>query len=127
MEGESIWSKAYENILPLTPRNFKEAVLDVNGPVIVDFWLNKCGPCVIMDEHLKQIAHEWDIKVGKVDAMRDPDLADDYNVQSVPVVIVFFNGEEKQRFVGSRPIKKLQEEILGALQPCGWTPESRKK
>lgn len=81
--------------------NFDSEVIAYDGKVLVDFWAEWCGPCMMLSPVVDEIAEEYDdIKVCKVNCDEARDLALQYNVMAIPCVIYFENGEEKDRSVG---------------------------
>ena len=93
--------------------NFKEEVLDYEGKVLVDFYADWCGPCKMLRPVLEEFAKSTDsIKVASVNVDNEEDLAREYGVMSIPCLVVFENGQEKNRSVGF--IQKEQiEKIVG--------------
>ena len=81
--------------------NFEEEVLKSEGTVLVDFYADWCGPCKMMSPIIDKIAEEnANIKVGKINVDENPDLAERYNVMSIPTIMVFKAGEQVKTFVG---------------------------
>lgn len=79
-------------------KNFNKEVLESKIPVIVDFFATWCGPCKMFGPIIEQLSDEYDgkISIGKVDIDENPDLAQQYEVMSVPTVIFFDNGKIKR-------------------------------
>ncbi len=99
--------------LHLTKENFKQEVLEANMPVLVDFWATWCGPCQMVGPIIEEIAGEvTDAKICKVDVDKNPELAKEYRVMSIPTLMVFKNGEAVKREVGAKP----KDEILDMLK-----------
>ncbi|MCR5101758.1 MAG: thioredoxin [Butyrivibrio sp.] len=96
-----------------TTDNFKQEVIESDLPVLVDFYADWCGPCKMMAPVIAQIAGEYDgkIKVGKINVDDEPDLAQNYNVMSIPMLAIFKNGEIVEKSVGAVSKVKLQELI----------------
>ena len=82
--------------------NFENEVLKTEGTVLVDFYADWCGPCKMMSPVIEQIAEEnkENLKVGKVNVDDNSELAEKYNVMSIPTIIVFKNGNPVKGFVG---------------------------
>ncbi|MCD8089676.1 MAG: thioredoxin [Clostridiales bacterium] len=99
--------------ITLTKENFEAEVIKSEKPVLVDFWAAWCGPCRMLSPILSEIAEENDdIKVGKVNVDEQIELAMAYKVSSIPLVILFKNGEAVKKSVGYCP----KEEILELLK-----------
>ena len=98
------------NVVELTDGNFQTEVLDSSTPVLVDFWAPWCGPCRQIAPMIEQLAAEnlGAVKIGKVNIDENPNAAQSYSVESIPTLIIFQNGEPKQRFVGGQPKSRLQ-------------------
>ena len=95
--------------LKLSSENFKEEVLNSEKPVLVDFYADWCGPCNAMSPVLEELAKELEgkAKVGKINVDENSDIAVEYNVMSIPTLIVFKNGKEEKRLVGLRDKEEL--------------------
>ena len=92
--------------------NFKQEVLESNKPVLLDFFASWCGPCKMLSPIIDEIAEERDdIKVVKIDIDKEPELAAQYGVMSVPSLFVIKGGEIANRAQGVRP----KQQILGLL------------
>ena len=89
--------------LDLTPANFDEQVLQSDTPVLVDFWAPWCAPCKLMEPVIAEVAEDLNGKVlfGKVNVDEGQELAQKYNILSVPTFIVFKSGEVVDQFSGS--------------------------
>ena len=96
------------SVLTITNENFEQEVIKSDKPVIVDFWAAWCGPCKMLSPVVDQLAEELDgVKVGKINIDEQMDLAEKFNVSSIPCVVTFKNGEEVGRSVGLAPKQKL--------------------
>jgi thioredoxin 1 len=89
-------------------------LINGNIPVLVDFSAEWCGPCKMMAPILKEVASKVDgkVKILKVDIDKNPQAANAYNVQSVPTMILFKNGEIKWRQSGVMQAGQLAEKLL---------------
>ena len=93
------------NVVTLTDQNFEAEVLRQDGPVLVDFWAEWCGPCVRLGPTIAQIADELagKVRVGKLNVDDNPRTAERYQVMSIPTVLVFRKGEVAKSLVGLLP------------------------
>ena len=101
------------NVTELKDDDFQQEVLAANEPVLVDFWAPWCGPCRQITPLIEELAveNEGSAKVLKVNIDENPQTAQTYGVMSIPTIMVFKNGDVKERFVGVQPKAKLQEAL----------------
>lgn len=98
--------------LIITKDNFQAEVLDAKGTVLIDFWASWCGPCRMLSPIVDQIAEEHpDIKVGKINVDEEPELASQFDVMSIPMLVVFKDGQKVNESVGLIPKEKVAELI----------------
>ena len=99
--------------LKLNSENFEKEVLNSEQPVLVDFYADWCGPCKMMAPVVEELAGELQgkAKVGKINVDENQELAMEYNVMSIPTLVIFKEGKESKRFVGVRDKNELLEEI----------------
>lgn len=92
----------------VTDNNFSSEVLNSDKPVLVDFWAEWCGPCRMVAPVVEEIAREYDnIKVCKLNVDDNQYTVAQYGVMSIPTLILFENGKEKERVVGYMPKAQL--------------------
>ena len=95
--------------IKLSSENFEKEVLKSEKPVLVDFYADWCGPCNAIAPVIEELATELDgkAKVGKINVDDNSDIAVEYNVMSIPTLIIFQNGKEEKRLVGLRDKEEL--------------------
>ena len=95
-----------------TTANFNEEVLQSDVPVLVDFWASWCMPCKMLTPVIEELAEEAEgYKVGKVNVDEEPELARQYNVMSIPTVLVFKGGQVVKQSVGVQPKEALEDMV----------------
>ena len=100
-------------IAELTEATFAEEINSATEAVVVDFWAEWCGPCKVVAPVLEEIAdeHPGQLRVAKVNVDEHPGLAQQFNVMSIPTLIVFKDGVEAQRVVGAKGKAQLLEDF----------------
>ena len=101
--------------IEITNQNFKEEVLDSDIPVLVDFWAPWCQPCLMMAPALEELADslKGKVKIAKVNTEipENQQLAVQYQIQSIPNMKLFKNGQVVKEFIGLRPKQMLKTEL----------------
>ncbi|GAA2546925.1 thioredoxin [Mycolicibacterium diernhoferi] len=97
----------------VTDDSFSQDVLTSSTPVLVDFWATWCGPCKMIAPVLEEIAAEkaGELKVVKLDVDANPATARDFQVVSIPTLILFKDGQPVKRIVGAKGKAALLREI----------------
>ncbi len=99
--------------LTLNSENFKSEVIESNIPVLVDFWAAWCGPCQVMNPIVANLAEEWEgkVKVAKANIDDNEAIATEYDVQAIPTILIFRDGEIIERFTSIVPQATLEEKL----------------
>lgn len=100
----------YLAVKDVITKEFETEVLQSKSPVLVDFWAEWCGPCRVFSPIIEDISKEYDkkIKFYKLDVDNSPEIAEKYNVMSIPTAILFEKGEVKAMTIGAVPKENLK-------------------
>ncbi len=99
-------------ITTLDQANFAETIATADKPVLVDFWAEWCVPCKKIAPILDEVAGEHDtISIAKVNVDENPDIARQFDIMSIPTLIVFQDGQPVHRFQGASGKAGLLEQL----------------
>lgn len=100
------------SVININQENFRQEILESDRPVLVDFWASWCGPCKMVLPIMDEIAAERsDIKVCKINVDEQPELAGQFQIMTIPTLMVFKNGQVVNQTSGARP----KNQILSML------------
>tara|TARA_B100000965_G_C19164529_1_gene571794 strand:+ start:29 stop:349 length:321 start_codon:yes stop_codon:yes gene_type:complete len=99
--------------LKTTDNNFSGDVLTADKPVLVDFWAEWCGPCKSIAPALEEISEEMksEIVIAKLNVDENPSTAQEFNIRSIPALMIFKDGEVKAEIMGALPKSQLENWI----------------
>ena len=99
-------------MLELNSENFKKEISS-EKPVLVDFWAEWCAPCRAIAPALEELEKELGdkVKFAKLNVDENTDIATEYNIASIPTLVIFKNGQEVDRLIGAAPKSKIKEFI----------------
>src|SRR6201986_5028541 len=105
------------NNKPVPDQTFSEDVLKAEGPVLVDFWAEWCGPCKMIAPALSELADEFagKLTVAKVDIDNNPMSPNQFAVRGIPTLTLFKDGKPAATQVGALPKSKLKDWIAGNI------------
>ncbi|MDP2631514.1 MAG: thioredoxin [Candidatus Uhrbacteria bacterium] len=103
--------------MELNADNFDVAVLQAEKIVLVDFWAPWCGPCKVMSPIIEELEAEvQDVTIATVNVDDNPQLAQQFNILSIPTFLIFKSGQVVEQFSGSMTKEMLKEKIQGHMK-----------
>ena len=101
----------------VTDASFDADVLQSDKPVIVDFWADWCGPCRMVAPILEEISakHGDKVTIAKLDIDANPQIAQHYQILSIPTMLLFQGGKPVKQVVGAKPKAALLRELEGLI------------
>ncbi|MEU2256420.1 thioredoxin [Nocardia xishanensis] len=106
-----------ENTVTVTDKSFADEVLLSEKPVLVDFWADWCGPCKMVAPVLEEIAsaNSDKLTVAKLDVDANPETAREYQILSLPTMMLFRGGKPVKQIVGAKGKAALLRELEGVI------------
>ena len=105
-----------DNIIEVTDASFQAEVIESETPVLVDFWAPWCGPCRVVAPVLEEIAQERDnLRIVKLNVDENQQTAANFEVLSIPTLILFKGGAPVKKVIGAYPKRRLEQELEPAL------------
>jgi thioredoxin 1 len=103
--------------ITVTKSNFNAEVVKSTVPVLADFWAEWCGPCRIISPILSELAKTYKdkLKIAKINVDKEPEIAMQFNITSIPTILFFKQGQMVKQQVGAVPrqaLEKMVKELL---------------
>ena len=104
-------------VLEVNDQNFENEVIKAGTPVVVDFWAPWCGPCRMLGPVTEKLADAYSgkVKFCKINVDENPEMSRKYQVMSIPLVLFFKDGEQKDSSLGAVPETMLKPKVEALL------------
>lgn len=104
-------------VVDITDRNFEDEVLKSGLPVVVDFWAPWCGPCHMIAPITEKLSEEYrgKVKFCKLNVDENPQMAERYQVMSIPLLLFFNGGQQVDQFLGAAPESMIRPRVEALL------------
>jgi len=101
------------DVVQVTNENFNDEVIKSDLPVLSDFWAEWCGPCKMVEPEVKKLSDEKKevLKIGKLNVDKNRDTAIKYGISSIPTLLLFKNGEVKEKLIGAMSKDRILDKI----------------
>jgi len=108
---------SHSNLKKLTDANFAAEVMQSDKPTLVDFWASWCAPCKAIAPHVDKLAEKFadQLNVGKMDIDSSPKIPTQFDVRSIPTLLVFHKGKVVGQLVGAAPFPKIEQFVKDSL------------
>lgn len=105
-----------DKVIHVSDSEFEDQVLKADGPVLVDYWAEWCGPCKMIGPLIDELAesHDEKLTVAKLDIDANPQTPQRYAVRGIPTLMIFKDGEVQATKVGALTKKQLEEFVADA-------------
>lgn len=110
-----------KDVVVLTDDNWKKEVMEVEGPVLVDFWAEWCPPCHLIAPSIDALATAYSgrAKVGKLNVDESPGVAQAFGIRSIPTLLVFKGGKVADQQIGAVPQPRIAAMLERQIEAAG--------